>query len=180
MTLTEKINFEPCYERKLELVSPVLKKLLLGRTSNIQDIEDLVQKTLIILVEKKDSYNAQKSFSAWAKTIALYQFKAYLLKSKRKKEFNNNYITNVKVEETSPYDFLDAKERLCQRKNILNKISENHLSKRELQFLQLYLDNLGKTHVIDNMKLTKPEQYFVWKRRVVEKVKLHSPSYLET
>ena len=172
------INTEPCYERKLELIRPILKNLLLSKIKNYQDAEDLVQKTLIILFKKKDEYNGNRSFFSWAFTIALFQSKAYFLKSKRNREFSNNDSTKDSIEKKTPYYSLESKEFFHQRKHILKEINKNHLSDRERQFLKLYLDNEGKDHIISNMKLTNPRQYSVWKRRVVQKIKLHSPSYI--
>jgi RNA polymerase sigma factor (sigma-70 family) len=83
MQTKEKINSEKSYSKKLELLRPALLNYTNKRVFNKQDAEDIVQNTLLILINKKDIFDPKKSFLSWGLNICQFQIKSYLTKRKR-------------------------------------------------------------------------------------------------
>ena len=78
MYTKEKINSTICYDEKIQLIRPCLLNYCKSKIFNHQDAEDLVQNCLVILHEKKNEYDSNKSWYNWAFTICEFQIKGYL------------------------------------------------------------------------------------------------------
>lgn len=177
--MKELIDKEPCYHRKLELISPFMKKALSLQIFVDEDINDLVQDTSLILINKKHTYDESKSFWGWAFTILHFQKLRYFTLKKRKKEcelLENDYHIDF-FDEATPSHYLNKKEWTATKLNKLNKIRKNHMSDREREFLDKFMDGKSKTSIIKEMSLKNQNQYHVWKRRVTTRVKTHSNQY---
>ena len=84
----EKINSENCYNTKLKLIQRPLLAFAKSRVSNKEDAEDIAQKCLSILSQKREDYDSNKNWCAWAFRICSFQIKAYFSKRKRNKVLN--------------------------------------------------------------------------------------------
>ena len=74
-----------CYETEIKAIQPQLKRYVKSKVFRLQDAEDIVQNTNIILINKRDQYDEKKNFQAWVLTIAFWQIKRYLTDLRRSK-----------------------------------------------------------------------------------------------
>ena len=66
------------YDKKIELIEPILKRFCIDRVFNKEDAIDVAQNTILILITSKNKYDKNKNFYAWALTICRFQIKRYL------------------------------------------------------------------------------------------------------
>ena len=69
----------------LAAVERQLSGYVLALVPNLSDADEVLQETKIRLWEQFDKYNPEKSFSAWAQTIAYFQVLTFRKRSQRQK-----------------------------------------------------------------------------------------------
>lgn len=168
MQTKEKINSEKCYCKKLGLLRPALLSYTKKRISNKQDAEDVVQNTLLILFNKKSTFNASKSFLNWGISICHFQIKAYLTNQKRSK-----------------IDFVDCEffHRICdhssqtpniklmnkEKRSVFEK-TKHILNKKERKIINLTFEGFECQEIMDKLKINR-SLFSANKSRGLQKVK---------
>ena len=74
------------YYKKVDLIRRPLLNYARSKIYGVQNAEDIVQNTILILCQKMNEFDANKSFHGWAFKICNFQIKKYLTALKRRKE----------------------------------------------------------------------------------------------
>tara|TARA_B110000305_G_C19427507_1_gene634412 strand:+ start:1049 stop:1612 length:564 start_codon:yes stop_codon:yes gene_type:complete len=175
--LKEKVNSCIIYSKKLSLIRGALLSSARSKIYNKFDAEDLVQDTLAILQKKRDTFKADGNFYSWAFSILHWQIKGFLSKSKRNREdcseiSDDSYACSLnKVAQKAPFDRLLRDELLTEQMQIINEIKNKIMPKREKEFFGYQLKGWSQKDIVYAMKLTNDSQFYVWKRRVIQRLK---------
>jgi|TARA_Y100000289_G_scaffold62654_1_gene72166 RNA polymerase sigma-70 factor (ECF subfamily) len=86
MNLSQHIDQLDSYSEKLKLIGRPLLNFACSRIFNNDHAQDVVQDTLLILCQKRNEYDPNKSFHAWAFRICKFQILKYFTNRKRNKE----------------------------------------------------------------------------------------------
>lgn len=159
---------------RIQSLYPSLLSYVRGRIYSINDAEDIVQDCLVILLQKSHLYKEGGNLKGWAFNIARFQILKHLTKIKRSKEDSVDYCDDFTCIKHDPYLNLVDKEIKEQRQSFLKKAKESVLSNREREFLNYFDSGLPQDQIIKLMNLKNISQYFVWKRRVVQRLKHHA------
>ena len=118
MTDRQIIDQSNDYYKKVELIRRPLLNYTRSKIYGAGNAEDVVQNTLLILCQKMNQFDANKSFHGWAFKICNFQIKKYLSTLKRRKEdcFANLGQFYDKQEEASVEKII-LKEELTNRIN---------------------------------------------------------------
>ena len=133
----------------------------------------------MILINKRHEFNESKSFFSWAFSILHFQVLKYFTIKKRKKEcelLDNHQNTDL-FDENTPRHFINKKEWIISKQYKLNKIKKHHMSDREREFVDKFIQGKSKDNIIKEMGLKNKSQYNTWKTRVVSRVKNHQSEY---
>lgn len=180
--IKETINKSTCYSSKICLIRSPLLARAKSRIFNAQDAEDVVQNTLNIIIEKESDYDDNKNFYGWAFAILNWQIMRYLTETKRNKEqesySEDSFAHSLQhVENKLPFHPLLKKELHEEQMKILHDIKDTKMPPREKEFLEYQLKGWSKPDIVYAMKLTKDSQFYVYKRRVVQRIKNNSQTY---
>jgi len=131
MTDRQIIDKSNDYYKKVELIRRPLLNYTRSKIYGAGNAEDVVQNTLLILCQKMNQFDANKSFHGWAFKICNFQIKKYLSTLKRRKEdcFANLGQFYDKQEEASVEKII-LKEELTNRINNI-KLLESKLSPKQ-------------------------------------------------
>lgn len=86
MNLAQYIDQLDSYSEKLKLIGRPLLNFTCSRIEEYSSAQDVVQDTLLILCQKRNEYNPNKSFHGWAFRICKFQILKYFTNRKRNKE----------------------------------------------------------------------------------------------
>lgn len=115
---------------------------IFGLVHHKQDAEDILQKTNLILLQKRDQFETGKgSFKAWAFQIARYQVLAHRTKKSRSKICFSNELTEKLAEEFTDFDGAEIKRialNKCYKKlpEHMRKITDLRF-KKELSYKEI-------------------------------------------
>ena len=80
-----------CYERVLTLLSAYLRGFLRKRLqSQLSDVEDLVQETLMAIHQKRHTYQSDQPLTAWVFAIARYKWVDHLRVHGRREKLHDD------------------------------------------------------------------------------------------
>lgn len=86
MTDRQIIEGSTDYYKKVELIRRPLLNYAKAKIYGAGNAEDVVQNTILILCQKINHFDPNKSFNGWAFRICNFQIKKYLTKKKRNRE----------------------------------------------------------------------------------------------
>lgn len=143
-----------------------LFRLALHITLNKADAEDVVQETMIRMWDKRDEWQTIESVEAYALTICKNQALDLNAKAGRQTLTLNEERDESPTERT-PYEELDARQRLEIVRKLINELPETQRAIMELRDVE------GKTYreIGDIMNLSE-EQVKVYLFRARQKVKV--------
>lgn len=163
------IDKEICYSKKIELIKQPLTNFINSRVFNKEDCKDVLQNTLLILIEKQNTYDANKSFYSWAFTICRFQIKKYLTNMQRNKEDCWESFEDVGLDfNRDPYVKLINKELLNERESKLLEIKSKFLTPKELQFFCLVQEGKTRQEIMTSMGIKKIN-YYQYRARVAKR-----------
>ena len=166
--MKSKIDNESKYVRKLELIQGILKNFIKAKIFNEQDRKDVLQNTLLILVEKQNSYDSNKSFYSWALTICRFQILKFLTESKRNKEDSCDFVEELKDSSSGldPFDSLVEDER---KKDLLNKIDylKKNLSPQQKTVFNSIIGGKSRKSTREYMKLKETHFNLAYRRTIM-------------
>lgn len=177
------INNSSCYESKISLIRPHLLVRARSKIFNQDDAEDIVQNTLNIVLEKKSSYLPDGNFYGWVFKILHWQIMGYFTYKKRSKEDSSCYSEDSyayslqSVESKMPFDRILKKELHDEQMKILHDIKDTKMPPREKEFFEYQLKGWSKADIIYAMKFGKESSFYVYKRRVIQRLKNNSKLY---
>lgn len=144
MITRESVDGIACYSKKTTLISKALLNYAKSKIYNLNDAEDVVQNTLLILFKKQNSFDPNKSFYNWAFAICGFQIKRYLTNCKRNREDSCDYIDETNYEERdSPLKKILFKEVLFNELNNI-KLLKSKLPPRESQVFSHIIDGFSR------------------------------------
>jgi RNA polymerase sigma-70 factor, ECF subfamily len=80
-----------CYERALSLLSGYLRSFMRKRMqSQLSDVEDLVQETLMAIHQKRHTYQSDQALTAWVYAIARYKWVDHLRAHGRRESLHDD------------------------------------------------------------------------------------------
>jgi len=155
MIVREKIDSTDSYQQKLRLIKRPLLNFTLSRIFDKSAAEDIVQDVLLILCEKENEFNSNKSFHGWAFRICNFQIKKYLTKQKRNREDSCECVWDFAEErcELDPAQLIHNKED----KSELNKKIDfllNNLSPQQKQVMECIVGGMSRkdARILMNLK----------------------------
>lgn len=174
----QEIDKEQDYDQKLKLILPALLAFANNRVFNSSDAGDIVQDTMIILSNKRQSYNENKSFYSWAFQICHFQILKYFKQKKRNREdllysesvsedsflFSLNYIDSK-----CPLGSVLAKEIKHEQKKILSSC-DSFLNDKQKTILNYSLSGKSNKEIINALNITSGD-FYANKRRIIKKIK---------
>jgi RNA polymerase sigma factor (sigma-70 family) len=164
----KKINEVKCYNKKLSLITPHLKRFIHSRISNHYDVEDILQNCLLILFRKRNEYDSNKSFFSWAVQICSFQIKGFLSDRKRRRVNFEKYWTDSSCTlnfNSAPFEPLIESEKI----KIFNYIC-SILSPMEKKIMKLSLKGLSISEITSRLNINR-NTYTTHKSRAVSKSK---------
>lgn len=172
----EKIDQEECFDTKLLLIQGALIKYAHNRLNNYSDAEDITQKVLCILSEKRGELKEKDgSFRAWAFSICKFQIMGFLLSKKRKKTYNFENINNIidynpiGLKSTSPIHEIILREITNERSKHLKKGIES-LPQKQKDLMQCLFDGLDRSEILKKLDITFCS-YYAMRRRAFSKIR---------
>lgn len=132
MTERQIIDQSNDYYKKVELIRPQLLNYARSKIYGSGNAEDVVQNTILILCQKMNDFDPNKSFHGWAFRICNFQIKKFLTKSKRNREYSVEDITDLCKEKSEA-----VSEKIILKENLSDKISHIELFKSKLSPKQL-------------------------------------------
>lgn len=165
------------YNKKIELIEPILKRFCIDRIFNRQDATDVAQNTLLILITSKNKYNKNKSFYAWAFTICRFQIKRYLTMQKRNREDSydpDSFAYSMRlICNKCPFDEQFKKQMIEYQINTLHNIKEKEMTNRERDFFELSWAGRSREEIMKIMNLKKINYYQI-KARVLRRLRKYA------
>jgi len=171
METKEFINKIKNFDSKIELIRPALLRYARSRIKSSHQAEDIVQDVLLILAQKKNELDPNKSFYNWAFQICYFQIRAFLTKSKRNKVFCEEDPESMASDSLGyfyskmPFQDLIQKEKKSIKKEIMST-----LCSKEKKVFSLSLDGWGADDIIYHLKINK-NIYHTTKSRALKKAK---------
>lgn len=180
--IKERIDKLKSYNQKIMLIRPSLLKFCRSRIFDHQEAEDVCQKTIFILLDKKKTYIKSKSFYAWAFKIARFQIMSYITGKKRNQEdvSEDSILHSIHaVEDYMPFTDILKKELIQEREKQF-KLLEAKLAPKEKTFFKLSFQGKSKEYIRAELEITD-NGYSRLKGRVVKKMKKNlDPIKIET
>ena len=171
METKELINKTKNFDSKIELIRPPLLRYTRSRIKSSHHAEDIVQDVLLILAQKKNEFDPNKSFYNWAFQICYFQIRAFLTKSKRNKVFCEEDPESMACDSLGyfhskmPFQDLIQEEKKSIKKQIMSI-----LCAKEKKVFSLSLDGWGADDIIYHLKISK-NIYHTTKSRALKKAK---------
>lgn len=121
---------------------------------NANDVEDVFQKTSLVLWKKMDQYDPEQSFLSWAFGVAFNEVRNHLrTKSRDRLQFSPELIQLLAQEAQGEDQLSLARNEALKR--CLGQLSENN----ETLVRQCYLDRTSITHVADEVGINRGALY---------------------
>jgi RNA polymerase sigma factor (sigma-70 family) len=172
----EKIDQEECFDTKLLLIQKPLINFAQSRVRNYSDAQDIVQKVLCILSEKRcDLKKNEGSFRSWAFKICEFQILGFIKKKSRRKTFtseNLNYIIDTNPigrKVNSPIHEIISREITNERSKHLKKGIES-LPQKQKDLMQCLFDGLDRSEILKKLDITFCS-YYAMRRRAFSKIR---------
>ena len=163
------------YHTKIKEIQPDLLAFVKSRIFSLHDAQDIVQNVNLILINKKDQYDKNRNFRSWAITIAHFQIKAYLLKTKRCRVTSSlmEEKDNLEVAESilggCPASIVEKKEKTQKlRKDMLMR--KKLLSENQLKVIDLYSKGLKYKEIAETLNISI-SKVSVTKSRAIQRMK---------
>lgn len=156
MATKDSINKVKNYSAKIELIRPVLLKYIRSRITNFHQAEDIAQDVLLILAQKKNEFDPNKSFYSWAFRICNFQIRAFLTKSKRNKVFYGEDPESMACGSLGYFYSKMPFQNLIQeeKESVKNQIMEV-LTKKEKVVFSLSLKGWGQKDIMYHLKINR-------------------------
>ena len=164
----KKINEAKCYNEKLRLIKPYLKRFVHSRISNHYDAEDILQNCLLILFKKTNEYDPNKNFFSWSMRICSFQIKGFLSDKKRRRtNFEKYWIDSSRTRDfnSAPFEHLVESEKV----KIFSYIC-SILSPMEKKIMKLSLRGLSIGEITSKLDINR-NTYTTHKSRAISKSK---------
>ena len=159
----------------LKKVYPSLKKFCLSRIFNKDDALDIAQNCLSILIKKRNQYDPNRDFKAWAMTICRFQIKGYITSKKRCRTDSYSpdsiFFALNNIDSECPFNKEVQRELCLEKTQLINNIKNNRLTKREKIFFELSLAGKSREYIKKTMKITNVN-YYQTKSRLINKMRL--------
>jgi RNA polymerase sigma-70 factor (ECF subfamily) len=108
------------YRQFLAALSAHLRAFLRRRMQRWpDDVEDLVQETLLAVHDSRHTYRSAQPFTAWVHTIARYKLVDYLRARSRREELNDPLDEELEIFARSDTDAAEARRDLAQMLAVL-------------------------------------------------------------
>jgi RNA polymerase sigma-70 factor (ECF subfamily) len=108
------------YRQFLAALSAHLRAFLRRRMQRWpDDVEDLVQETLLAVHDSRHTYRPAQPFTAWVHTIARYKLVDYLRARSRREELNDPLDEELEIFARSDTDAAEARRDLAQMLAVL-------------------------------------------------------------
>lgn len=127
MTERQIIDQSNDYYKKVELIRRPLLNYARSKIYGSGNAEDIVQNTILILCQKMNDFDPNKSFHGWAFKICNFQMKNYFRKVKRNKEDCVEYINDVCEEHSD-----SSVEKIISQENFSKRLNNIKLLKSKL------------------------------------------------
>lgn len=127
MTDRQIIDQSNDYYKKVELIRRPLLNYTRSKIYGAGNAEDIVQNTILILCQKMNHFDPNKSFHGWAFRICNFQIKKFLTKSKRNREYPVENVTDLCKEKEEA-----VSEKIISNENLFDKMSQIELFKSKL------------------------------------------------
>lgn len=108
------------FETNLVLLLPKLRSRARHISKSLTHVEDLVQDTILRMLERREIYKEQGNFAGWAYTVMMNIWRSDMRKSNRIKEIQVEIMPEVPVPPTQE-NHLNSKEMI----SILRKLPEH-------------------------------------------------------
>ena len=157
MTDRQIIDQSNDYYKKVELIRRPLLNYARSKIYGAQNAEDIVQNTILILCQKMNEFDANKSFHGWAFKICNFQIKRFITERLRNKEHcMENFEDLISGASDSCTDKIIQKEELKSKLKSV-KYLKSKLPPQQLKVFNYIirgvprkkarkLMNLGETH----------------------------------
>ena len=154
------------YSKKIELIRRPLLNYTKSKIFGFGNAEDIVQDSLIILFEKMNDFDANKSFHGWAFAICNFQIKKYLTSRKRNKEYCVERFNDSCLGQTnSSVKIITAKEDLKNKLEMV-KYFKSKLPPQQLKAFKYIEDGLSRKEARELMKLNESHFNLTYHRAV--------------
>lgn len=164
-TTKESIDNEKCFDTKLSLIQNALIKYAHVRLNNHSDAQDIVQKVLCILSEKRaDLRTGNGSFRAWAFNICRFQIMGFLKSKKSKCTYNFediDYVIDnnpIGLKTNSPIHDIIAKEVSDEKTDHLNKCISS-LTQKHKDLIKCLFDGLTREQILKKLNISTCSYY---------------------
>jgi len=158
------------YYKKVELIRRPLLNYARSKIYGAQNAEDIVQNTILILCQKMNQFDPNKSFHGWAFKICNNQMKNYFRKVKRNKEDCVEYISDVcKEKSDSSVEKIISKENLYDKTNNI-QLFKSKLSPKQSKVFCFIMDGISRREARKILGMTE-NAFNTTYSRVVENCK---------
>ena len=136
MTDRQIIDKSNDYYKKVELIRRPLLNYARSKIYGAQNAEDIVQNTILILCQKMDEFDTNKSFHGWAFKICNFQIKKFITQKFRNKEDCIEHLEDL-TNGTSE----SCVNQIIQKENLKSKLEAVKYLKSKLPPQQLKVFN---------------------------------------
>jgi len=147
------ISGDPIFTLKFyRQLKPILKKYFYNRIDNPQDRQELVQDTIISILDSLPQFRADSSFKTWFYTIAHHELVDYYRKRKIKSLLFSHFpfLETLADKALGPQLALEEKEKKSQIYQTLKNLNEGYASVLRLK----YLEGLSVTQIAQKLNIT--------------------------
>ncbi len=137
--ITKIINEEPrALLNFLRQLSPILKRFFYSRIDNAQDQEELVQDTILSIIDSLPQFQNKSKFSTWAISIARHELIDYYRRKKIKAILFSRFpfLEQIVSKALGPQLALEEKETKDKIYQTFKKLSEGQADILRLRYLE--------------------------------------------
>jgi len=145
----------PNFYKKIELIRRPLLNYTKSKIFGFGNAEDIVQDSLIILLQKMNDFDSNKSFHGWAFAICNFQIKKYLTSRKRNKEYCVERFDDSCLGETnSSVKIINKKEDLKGKLETV-KYLKSKLPPKQLRVFKYITSGMSRKEARELMELNE-------------------------
>jgi len=172
MTNRQIIDDSKDYYKKIELVRRPLLNYARSKIYGAQNAEDIVQNTILILCQKINDFDANKSFHGWEFKILKFQMNNYFRKVKRNKEDCVEYISDICTEESnSALDKIISKEKFDEKMIKIQSL-KYRLPPRQSKLFRYISDGLSRLEARKSLGMTEINFNTTYSRTIKNAIKI--------
>ena len=149
----EKVDSQKDYAKKVSLVRLPILNFCRSKIYNSSNAEDVCQNVLLILSQKANEYDPNKSFYSWAFKICHFQILAYFTKSKRNLEDSSDSISSRSVFLSDPSEILMEAEINEYKEELINNL-KNKLQPQQKRWYKHSMDGKSKSEIKKIMQIS--------------------------